>query len=311
MIRLFFVVGCALARPPTISAFSVGFGNGRPRIPSSHNFAAARGGVDNSSSQLDQSHRSNGHDLINDLQQFRGLLRRGDASLAVLMVSALAAFAPSSVAHDKQTYASDVSWSSSIAIAAESPSSITPSSIADLGLMPPTEDKPQIKLNDGKAPTTKQPSVSQKANGRQPILQGLVYFPERASRDPDAKSPAGPQVKQQLDYYSDILVLTAVAADRPDGPTLAGAKFPVSSVRFPFSFTMYKENLLDQNAWSRVADTGDVVLRANICPSDASAFPCAQEETKKNAQGVAKLITNLPGLPEGEKIRAPASLALQ
>merc|ERR1712029_1214720 len=109
--------------------------------------------------------------------------------------------------------------------------------------------------------------------------------------------------------------LTAVSAAQPDGPILAGAKFPVSSVRFPFFFQMYEENLLMsrtgvRDSWESVVDTGDVIMRASICPSDSITYPCKEEYTKKHAEGVAKLITNLPGLNEGEKIRAPASLAL-
>ena len=93
-------------------------------------------------------------------------------------------------------------------------------------------------------------------------------------------------------------------------------KIKLSSVRFPFSFEMYDANLLTnragvKDAWESVAKTGDVILRASICPSDASTFPCDEKETKKSAEGVAKLITNLPGLEEGAVIRAPASLALQ
>ncbi|KAL3797198.1 hypothetical protein ACHAW5_006060 [Stephanodiscus triporus] len=159
--------------------------------------------------------------------------------------------------------------------------------------------------------------MSTKSKPREPILQGLVYFPERAPTDSAAKVPAVVQLeRQQLDYYSDVLVLTAVSATDPDGPVLAGAKFPVSSVRFPFSFQMYEENLLTSrpgvlDAWASVVDTEDIVLKATICPSDSSDFPCQDNERKKYAQGVAKLISNLPGLQEGEHIRAPASLALQ
>ena len=174
-------------------------------------------------------------------------------------------------------------------------------------------------LNGGRAnqQPSQQTSITRKTTAtREPILQGLVYFPERAPTDPNVKVSSGPQVKQQLDYYSDILVLTAVSATQPDGPELAGAKFPVSSVRFPFSFEMYDANLLTnragvKDAWESVAKTGDVILRASICPSDASTFPCDEKETKKSAEGIAKLITNLPGLEEGAAIRAPASLALQ
>lgn len=249
-----------------------------------------------------------------------GLLRRWNVSLVTLIASAVIIFPSPSVASVEQVYpTSDRGgvWSSSVVMAAEDLSSISPSSITELGLKPPTEEKPQIMLN-GRVPNgpPSQRIMSSQPNAREPILQGLVYFPERASKDPATQIPAGPQVKQQLDYYSDVLVLTAVSATQPEGPVLAGAKFPVASVRFPFAFKMYKENLLTsrpgvQDAWDSIANTGDVILRANICPSDASTFPCDVKETVKSAEGVAKLISNLPGLKEGQVIRAPASLNLQ
>jgi hypothetical protein len=202
-------------------------------------------------------------------------------------------------------------WSSSNVITVADLSALSASSISELGLKPATEDKPQITLNGGSIndQTSKQ-TMSIKSKAREPILQGLVYFPATA------KIPAAQQESQELDYYSDVLVLTAVSASHSDGPALAGAKFPLSSVRFPFSFQMYEENLLMsrpgvRDAWENVVNTGDIVLRANICPSDSSAFPCQDNERKKYAQGVAKLISNLPGLKDGEYIRAPASLALQ
>ena len=108
---------------------------------------------------------------------------------------------------------------------------------------------------------------------RKPIIQDLVFFPEIAPSNPTEKVPGpGQQEKEQaLDYYSDVLVLTAVSATQPD-LVLAGAKFPVSAVRFPFSFEMYNENLLTsrsgvQNAWDSVEKTGDIIVKAIICPS--------------------------------------------
>lgn len=193
--------------------------------------------------------------------------------------------------------------------------SATSGAVTDLGLKPPTDEKPQIMWQPTTQQQTKSAINSNNNNAREPILQGLVYFPERAPSDPTAKVPTGQQEKQKLDYYSDILVLTATAATQPD-IILAGAKFPVSTVRFPFSFEMYNENLLlsrsdVKKVWDRVVKTEDVILRANICESDASEFPCTEQESKKSAEGVAKLITNLPGLAEGQTLRAPASLPLQ
>lgn len=187
--------------------------------------------------------------------------------------------------------------------------------IAELGLKPPTEFRPQIRLTEDQLNSVS----SNKSKARTPILQGLVYFPERARNKPDestAISTSSTPSKEPLDYYSDILVLTAVSANDPSGPILAGAKFPVSSVRFPFSFSMYEQNLLlkrpgVKEAWEDIQNTSDVVINAYICPSDAVTFPCEDREVKKFSKGVAKLITELPGLKEGEVIRAPASLPLK
>ena len=195
-------------------------------------------------------------------------------------------------------------------------SSMTADSVTtELGLKPPTSEKPQIMFNRVSESSKKLTTSRSKENSREPILQGLVYFPEKAPRDSEAKVAPDQQKKLALDYYSDILVLIAVSATQPDGPVLAGAKFPVSNVRFPFSFQMYKENLLTsksgvEDTWNRIAKTEDVILRASICPSDAAVLPCDSKENKKSAEGIAKLITNLPGLKEGEVIRAPASLPL-
>lgn len=213
--------------------------------------------------------------------------------------------------HAASTSCSAGGWSSSNIITAADLSGLPPSSITELGLKAATFERPQITLN-GKS---RNPQTS-KSKSREPILQGLVYFPERAPTDSSATVQAGQQESQQLDYYSDILVLTAVSATDLDGPVLAGAKLPIDGIRFPFSFQMYEENLLMsrpgvRQAWEGVVDSGDIVVRASICPQDSSAFPCQENERKRFAQGVAKLISNLPGLKEGENIRAPASLALQ
>lgn len=271
-------------------------------------------------SQLTQ-HHMNDNERTKDFYA-GGFLHRCHMLLVTCITSAVIIFPHPSVASVQQTSYPELDhsggWSSiSVAITAEDLSTLTPSSVTELGLKPATEDKPQITLKGRDAyGQPSQQTMAPKRNARKPILQGLVYFPEQAPTDPAAKIPSGPQLKQALDYYSDVLVLTAVSATQPDGPILAGAKFPVSSVRFPFSFQMFKENLLTSRpgvlgAWEGVSDAGDVILRADICPSDASSFPCDDKESKKHAAGVAKLITNLPGLKEGESVRAPASLALQ
>ena len=178
--------------------------------------------------------------------------------------------------------------------------------INKLGLTPATEARPQIIYNGNSKPSTNS------KNQRTPLLQGLVYFPEQQEKRESA---------QPLDYYNDVLVLTAIPAEsKSDNPIiLAGAKLPVSSVRFPFIFKMYAENLLlnrlgVKDVWfgtDSKAGQQDVLVEARICPSDAASFPCGKGEAKKYAAGIAKLITNLPGLEEGEVVRASAALPLQ
>lgn len=229
------------------------------------------------------------------------------------VASAIILYPSPSMASIQQTYpVSDAgAWSGATSALSTSPSS----SVADLGLKPATDTKPQITLT-GRIQYDQRDMI-RKAS-RDPILQGLVYYPEFAPKDPSAsaKVPAGNEVTQQVDYFNDVLILTAVSASQPGGPVLAGAKLPVSSIRFPFSFQMYEENLLSsrpgvREAWEGAVNTGDIILRASICPRDSSSFPCDDMERKKYAEGVAKLITKLPGLNEGDSIRAPASLALQ
>ena len=166
---------------------------------------------------LHQSQPANDtHNQIKSHQTFQEFIRRWVAvSLAAVFTLSL-----SVTSFPNQCYAEDVVASDNDVIAA-------------MGLKPATEFRPQIKLTEDKVN-----SVSTNSNARTPILQGLVYFPERARDKPDGTtSISGPTPsKEPLDYYSDILVLTAVSAKDPSGPVLAGAKFPVSSVRFPFSF---------------------------------------------------------------------------
>ena len=246
---------------------------------------------------LHQSQPANDtHNQIKSHQTFQEFISRWVAvSLAAVFILSL-----SVTSFPIQCYAEDVVASDNDVIAA-------------MGLKPATEFRPQIKLTEDKVN-----SMSTKSNARTPILQGLVYFPERARDKPDGTTSISSPTpsKEPLDYYSDILVLTAVSAKDPSGPVLAGAKFPVSSVRFPFSFSMYEQNLLlkragVKEAWEDVQNTGDVIIKAYICPSDAVVFPCEEGEVKKYSEGVAKLITELPGLKEGEVIRAPASLPLK
>lgn len=250
---------------------------------------------------FENNNDQNNPSLIHAFQSFANNSRRTAICLSAAIV--LLSFTCTSFVHP--CYAEDTAVASDV-----------PAFVTELGLKPPTDDKPQIRLSEGALK-----SAPAKSKTRTPILQGLVYFPERVKDKTTETGVASiststpSKSKEPLDYYSDILVLTAVSAKDPNGLVLAGAKFPVSTVRFPFSFSMYEQNLLlkrdgVKETWEEVKNTSDVIIKAYICPGDAATFPCEDGEVKKYSEGVAKLITNLPGLLEGEVIRAPASLPL-
>jgi hypothetical protein len=109
----------------------------------------------------------------------------------------------------------------------------------------------------------------------------------------------------------DTIVLTVRATNHFDAGVLAGAKIPVSKIRFPLQFSMFPQNLLvTPEQWEEVKND-DLLVQAKICPEGASALPCPDAETIMRAEGIAKAIRNLPGLEEGTQIRAAASIQLQ
>ena len=176
--------------------------------------------------------------------------------------------------------------------------------IEALDLKPATESQPQIKL-----PKSYQGGELIQ-NGRCPLLQGLVYFTEQQTLG----SSYPP------DYINDLLILTAHPIDSNDNrqdDVLAGAKIPISTVRFPFLFQMYKENLTMKNKrdiWFGTGEGGeqkDVIVEARICPKDSLQLPCSDGEMRRFARGIGKVVSGLPGLEEGQIVRAPASLPLQ
>lgn len=143
-------------------------------------------------------------------------------------------------------------------------------------LKAPTEDTPQIVLPQG---------AIQEENA--PLVQGLVYLTK-------------PQRVQPLP--SDMLLVTVRDFEAPDD-VLAGAKIPVSRIRFPLNFAMSERNVVLGKSLS----DKDLLVKARLCPSDT---PCSDEEASLKAEGIAKLLKNLPG-SEGTSIRVGASLGLQ
>jgi hypothetical protein len=105
----------------------------------------------------------------------------------------------------------------------------------------------------------------------------------------------------------DTIVITVRDVSSPD-KVLAGAKIPVSRTRFPVQLRLFSQNIIDKQAWDRA---NDVVVRAVVCPSESASLPCSESEATMKAEGIAKLIRNIPGLPEGTTVRAGASLPLK
>ena len=145
-------------------------------------------------------------------------------------------------------------------------------------LTPPTDTMPQIVM----------PPRAQDVGGDkdeiQPIVQGLVYL-----------------TNQQLRPMStDFLVLEV----RTTGDAIvAGAKIPISRVRFPMQFAMSEKNILP----GKQMVNNDLLVDAKVCPSPTT---CAEEDASFKAKGIAKMISNLPG-SDGTSMRAGASLGLR
>jgi hypothetical protein len=162
------------------------------------------------------------------------------------------------------------------------------------------------------------PQGTRSASGKDPILQGLVYFLD------DAK----PSLSS-----SDTLVIIAHRGPTPDnsGPSnmevIAGAKIKLLKIRFPVLLNLYEENIINPSIWDAVSSKEDVYIDAWICPAIDTlndevpprnpslnlrgAIPCTEEQSTFKAHGLAKLISNLPELPPEVTIRAAASLQLQ
>jgi len=157
-------------------------------------------------------------------------------------------------------------------------------------LKQPTESQPQIMLPKGTDILQRPP------DGKNPILQGLVYL-----RDPQNKRPE----------FSDNLVITVTSSSSEQA--LAGARIPVTKVRFPSQFNLYKENILPTKTqeWeSAISSKNDLFVNARICPEYSTAKLCSDDESTFQARGISKVVKNLPGMKEGDIVRTAASLGL-
>ena len=160
------------------------------------------------------------------------------------------------------------------------------------GLTPATENRPQIGLNPKDAAS----NLLREENRF--MVQGLVYLYNSQSERP---------------LFTDTLVLTVTnEADK----VLAGAKIPVSKLRFPMSFRMSESNVVNGqlNAWEKATRGDDIlIIKAAICPEASEKLPCSAPQQTFTGSGVSKLIPNLPGLNLEQSmggIRAAASIPL-
>lgn len=157
-------------------------------------------------------------------------------------------------------------------------------------LKQPTDVQPQIMLPKGADILQRPP------DGRSPIIQGLVYL-----KDPESSRPD----------FSDNLVITVTSSSSQQ--TLAGAKIPVTKVRFPSQFNLYKENILPAKVqeWeSTIASKDDIFVNAKICPESSISKVCSDGESTFQARGISKVVKNLPGMRDGDIVRTAASLGL-
>mmetsp|Transcript_33928 Transcript_33928/g.48189 ORF Transcript_33928/g.48189 Transcript_33928/m.48189 type:complete len:142 (-) Transcript_33928:1745-2170(-) len=121
------------------------------------------------------------------------------------------------------------------------------------------------------------------------LLQGLVYLRDQSLRP----------------NFSDFLIITVRPVDQPD-EVVAGAKIPASAFRLPLNFDMYPPNIIPGK---EAKLDGDLFVRAEVCST--ASVPCPKDEISMKADGISKIVKNLPGLPEGIEIRTAASLGLQ
>jgi hypothetical protein len=160
------------------------------------------------------------------------------------------------------------------------------------GLAPATEDRPQIVLNPKDAAN----NLLREENRF--TVQGLVYL-----YNPQAERP----------LFTDTLVLTVTnQADK----VLAGAKIPVSKLRFPLKFRMSESNVVNGQlkVWEKATRGDDIlIIKAAICPEESEKLPCPTSQQTFTGSGVSKLIPNLPGLNLEQSmggIRAAASIPI-
>ena len=153
-------------------------------------------------------------------------------------------------------------------------------------LRPPTEDMPQIVMPSGQGL-----SNTDRNQEVQPLIQGLVYLTQ-------------PQIRP---LPTDFLILEVRNVGKDDDVDedvlVAGAKIPMTRIRFPLQFAMSEKNVLA----GQTLGMNDLIMDAKICPTPTS---CTKTDATLTARGIAKMISNVPGT-DGMSIRAGASLGLR
>ena len=158
-------------------------------------------------------------------------------------------------------------------------------------LKQPTQDQPQIMIPTGPEIS----SMSQQT--RDPIIQGLIFLRDQENHRPD---------------FSDTLIITVTTKSFSE--PLAGAKIPITKMKFPTQFNLYKENVLPnkRDDWeSAISSYEDFIVTARVCPDISEGKPpCSEDKSQFLARGVSKAIKNLPGMRDGEVVRTAASIGL-
>lgn len=110
---------------------------------------------------------------------------------------------------------------------------------------------------------------------------------------------------------ADTVILTVRDLNHPD-IVIAGARLPVSRIRFPLRFRLTTANLVPDKAaiWTDSAFQHDLLVQAVVCPATTTTTCSASSDTagRIQAKGLAKLLRLQD---QGIDIRAAVALPLE
>jgi hypothetical protein len=155
-------------------------------------------------------------------------------------------------------------------------------------LTPASPDQPPIIWKSSPLPSNQQ----QEQQSSSTLVQGLIYLTKPSTI-----------ILDKINTEEDTMLLLEIRNDMEEDFISAGARIPLSRVRFPMQFIMSEKNVLPGRS---LRTDKDWFVKASICPS--SKTPCS--DPLLSATGLAKRITNLPG-SEGTTLRSGASLGLK